>query len=45
MSRTSIWNHLLELARDSRITIIITTQYIEEARQAHMVTTLHKLVW
>lgn len=37
----SIWEHLLELARTSRITIVITTHYIEEARQAHTVRIKH----
>ena len=32
-----IWQHLLTLARRGHITIIITTHYVEEARQAHMV--------
>jgi ABC-type multidrug transport system ATPase subunit len=42
--RTSIWSHLLDLSAGSdgtgatlRTTIVITTHYIEEARQAHRV--------
>ncbi|CAH1388573.1 unnamed protein product [Nezara viridula] len=33
----SIWEHLLKLAAVGKKTIIITTHYIEEARQAHVV--------
>jgi ABC-type multidrug transport system ATPase subunit len=33
-----IWEHLVDIARDHNTTIIITTHYIEEARQANMVT-------
>uniref|UniRef100_A0A1B6DER0 ABC transporter domain-containing protein n=1 Tax=Clastoptera arizonana TaxID=38151 RepID=A0A1B6DER0_9HEMI len=33
----SIWQHLLELAIKGNKTIIITTHYIEEARQAHVI--------
>ncbi|KAK9499828.1 hypothetical protein O3M35_002789 [Rhynocoris fuscipes] len=33
----SIWEHLLKLASNGKKTIIITTHYIEEARQAHIV--------
>ena len=32
--RQNIWNHLLQLAKVNNKTIIITTHYIEEARQA-----------
>ena len=32
-----IWHHLLELVSSQQTTIIITTHYIEEARQAHVV--------
>ncbi|XP_076032357.1 ABC-type transporter snustorr [Oratosquilla oratoria] len=35
--RTSIWEHLISVCRTSRTTIIITTHYIEEARQADRV--------
>ena len=41
--RTSIWNHLTEMTSSSssgsgkRTTIVITTHYIEEARQANRV--------
>lgn len=35
--RTSIWQHLLEVCDNGRTTIIITTHYIEEARQADKV--------
>ncbi|KAK4297956.1 hypothetical protein Pmani_029656 [Petrolisthes manimaculis] len=32
--RTSIWQHLLDVCKGGNTTIIITTHYIEEARQA-----------
>ncbi|KAL1130556.1 hypothetical protein AAG570_011802 [Ranatra chinensis] len=35
--RQSIWEHLLKLASNGKKTIIITTHYIEEARQAHII--------
>ncbi|XP_065915503.1 ABC transporter G family member 20-like [Dysidea avara] len=37
MLRAKIWDHLLEITSTGNNTIIITTHYIEEARQAHMV--------
>ena len=33
-----IWRHLLEITSTGNTTIILTTHYIEEARQAHMVS-------
>uniref|UniRef100_A0A146L9A1 ABC transporter G family member 23 n=1 Tax=Lygus hesperus TaxID=30085 RepID=A0A146L9A1_LYGHE len=33
----SIWEHLVKLASNGKKTIIITTHYIEEARQAHII--------
>lgn len=35
--RSKIWQHLLDLVQTTQATIIITTHYIEEARQAHLV--------
>lgn len=35
--RQSIWNHLVQITKDGNKTVIITTHYIEEARQAHTV--------
>lgn len=35
--RQSIWDHLLDITKDGNKTIIITTHYIEETRQAGMV--------
>lgn len=35
--RQSIWKHLVTLAQNEKITVIITTHYIEEARQANVV--------
>lgn len=34
---TSIWHHLVTLTQTEKITVIITTHYIEEARQANVV--------
>lgn len=33
----SIWNHLVQITKDGNKTVIITTHYIEEARQAHTI--------
>ncbi|CAH1395212.1 unnamed protein product [Nezara viridula] len=35
--RQSIWDHLLKLCNENKMTIIITTHYIEETKQAHIV--------
>ncbi|XP_046993217.1 ABC transporter G family member 20 [Schistocerca americana] len=35
--RQSIWNHLVNITKDGNKTVIITTHYIEEARQAHVI--------
>ncbi|KAK9541195.1 hypothetical protein VZT92_001258 [Zoarces viviparus] len=35
--RAKIWQHLLEIVKTGRVSIIITTHYIEEARQANVV--------
>lgn len=35
--RQNIWNHLVNITKTGQKTIIITTHYIEEARQAHTV--------
>ena len=35
--RQSIWEHLVRLAHETSLTVIITTHYIEEARQANTV--------
>nr|CAI5834721.1 unnamed protein product [Callosobruchus analis] len=35
--RTSIWNHLVEITKHGRTTVIITTHYIDETRQAHLI--------
>jgi ABC-type multidrug transport system ATPase subunit len=37
MLRQNIWSHLLRLSTEQNKTIIITTHYIEEARQANYV--------
>lgn len=39
--RQSIWNHLIQITKDGNKTVIITTHYIEEARQAHAVCTFN----
>lgn len=33
----SIWQHLLDMTANGNKTVVITTHYIEEARQAHTV--------
>uniref|UniRef100_T1J7I3 ABC transporter domain-containing protein n=1 Tax=Strigamia maritima TaxID=126957 RepID=T1J7I3_STRMM len=35
--RKSIWNYLVKISLDENVTIIITTHYIEEARQANQI--------
>ncbi|RWS06338.1 ABC transporter G family member 23-like protein [Dinothrombium tinctorium] len=35
--RENIWNHLVEITEKERITVIITTHYIEEARKANKI--------
>ena len=35
MLRQSIWSHLVKLSTGQKKTILITTHYIEEARQAN----------
>ena len=35
--RQSIWQHLIHLVEEEQLTIVITTHYIEEARDAHHV--------
>lgn len=35
--RQSIWNHLVQITKGGNKTVIITTHYIEEARQAHTI--------
>lgn len=34
----SIWDHLVKISKDGSTTVIITTHYIDETRQAHMVS-------
>uniref|UniRef100_A0A8B9RNC6 ABC transporter G family member 23-like n=1 Tax=Astyanax mexicanus TaxID=7994 RepID=A0A8B9RNC6_ASTMX len=35
--RAKIWQHLVEIVRGGQVSVIITTHYIEEARQANVV--------
>ncbi|KAI7804298.1 ABC transporter G family member 23 isoform X1 [Triplophysa rosa] len=35
--RAKIWQHLVEIVREGQVSVIITTHYIEEARQANTV--------
>ncbi|XP_065225209.1 ABC transporter G family member 23 isoform X2 [Planococcus citri] len=35
--RQSIWDHLVKITKDGGTTVIITTHYIDETRQAHMI--------
>ena len=44
MLRQSIWNHLIRLSTEQKKTILITTHYIEEARQANTVSVKRFLV-
>lgn len=39
--RQSIWKHLVQITKDGNKTVIITTHYIEEARQAHTVSKIY----
>ena len=39
-----IWEHLVELVSSSRTTIVITTHYIEEARQANVVSASSQMI-
>lgn len=41
----SIWNHLVQITKDGHKTVIITTHYIEEARQAHTVSLLYLYIY
>lgn len=45
--RSNIWNHLVELTKHGRTTVIITTHYIDETRQAHQVSVIitYFLLW
>lgn len=36
--RNNIWSHLVEITKHGRTTVIITTHYIDETRQAHLVS-------
>lgn len=36
--RQSIWDHLVDITNTKKSTVIITTHYIEETRQAHLVS-------
>lgn len=38
--RESIWNYFVQVAFECNITIVITTHYIDEASQAHIVSSL-----
>ncbi|XP_077351330.1 ABC transporter G family member 23 isoform X1 [Festucalex cinctus] len=35
--RTKIWQHLVDIVKPGKVSVIITTHYIEEARQANVV--------
>ena len=37
LPRQIIWSHLIKISRTTTTTIVITTHYVEEARQAHRV--------
>lgn len=40
--RQNIWDHLVQIAKNAQTTVIITTHYIDETRQAHLVSNLNK---
>lgn len=42
--RQSIWDHLVEITNTRKKTVIITTHYIEETRQAHVVSSPQSFV-
>uniref|UniRef100_A0A2M4AFI7 Putative abc transporter n=1 Tax=Anopheles triannulatus TaxID=58253 RepID=A0A2M4AFI7_9DIPT len=35
--RQSIWDHMVEITKSGNTTVIVTTHYIEETRQAHVI--------
>ncbi|KAK9885990.1 hypothetical protein WA026_014776 [Henosepilachna vigintioctopunctata] len=35
--RANIWNHLVQITKNGSTTVIITTHYIDETRQAHLI--------
>jgi ABC-type multidrug transport system ATPase subunit len=37
MKCCSIWDYLVQLTADKQVTVLITTHYIEEAKQADVV--------
>ena len=38
MKCCSIWDYLVQLTSDNKVTVLITTHYIEEAKQAGVVS-------
>lgn len=40
--RQNIWNHLVDITKHGKTTVIITTHYIDETRQAHLVSEYYK---
>ena len=40
-----IWDYLVTITRDDHKTVIITTHYIEEARQAHTVSAISTAIF
>lgn len=42
--RQNIWDHLVNITKHGKKTVIITTHYIEETRQAHVVSALSDYV-
>lgn len=43
--RQSIWDHLVDITKTNNKTVIITTHYIEETRQAHVVSYFCHSLW
>ena len=42
--RQNIWDYLVKITEEEKKTIIITTHYIEEAKQAHTVSKIERLL-
>lgn len=42
--RKNIWDHLVDITKLGKKTVIITTHYIEETRQAHVVSQRYDVV-
>lgn len=43
--RQNIWDYLVKITKNAQTTVIITTHYIDETRQAHLVSILFRKLW